>query len=62
MLQFFPISAVTGEGVEPLKFAIAALVGENRPTIDPSAAKPSAPAKLKPAYPPPKPNARGRGR
>jgi GTP-binding protein len=60
-LQFFPISAVSGEGVEPLKYAIAALVAEHRPT-GPATPKPPAGAKLKPAYPPPKPNARGRSR
>ena len=60
-LQFFPISAVTGDGVEPLKYAIAALVAEHRPT-GATTPKPPAGAKLKPAYPPPKPNARGRSR
>jgi GTP-binding protein len=60
-LQFFPISAVTGEGVEPLKYAIAALVTAHRPA--PIAVTPGpALAKPKPAYPPPKPNARGRAR
>ena len=59
-LRFFPISAVSGEGIEPLKYAIAELVAIHRPTqADPSEPKP--PVKLKPAYPPPKPNARGRG-
>jgi GTPase len=61
-LQFFPISAVSGEGVEPLKYAIAKLVGEHRVIPDPSAPKPALPDKIKPAYPPPRPNARGRSR
>ncbi len=60
-LQFFAISAVTGEGIEPLKYAIAALVAAHRPTAI-STAEPKPPAKLKPAYPPPKSSARGRAR
>jgi GTP-binding protein len=60
-LQFFPISAVSGEGIEPLKYAIAALVAAHRPTSI-AAAEPKPPAKLKPAYPPPKSSARGRAR
>jgi GTP-binding protein len=59
-LPFYKISAVTGEGVEDLKYAIAKMVAEHRPiaieTKDP------APAKLKPNYAPPAPNARGRAR
>jgi len=62
-LPFYPISAVTGEGVEPLKFAIAEMVAAHRtPAIDVGEPKPAAPAKLKPAYAPPRPNARGRAR
>jgi GTP-binding protein len=62
-LQFFPISAVTGEGIEPLKFAIAALLTAHRPRpIDLAEPKPAARVKLKPAYPPPKSSARGRAR
>jgi GTP-binding protein len=61
-LQFFPVSAVTGEGIEPLKYAIAELVSAHRPAFDPTAVRPPAPAKLKAAYPPPRPNARGRAR
>ena len=62
-LPFYPISAVTGEGVEPLKFAIAEMVAAHRTTaIDVGEPKPAAPAKLKPAYPPPAPRARGRAR
>ena len=59
-MQFFAISAVTGEGIEPLKYAIAELVEQHRPVqLEPV---PAAPAKMKPAYPPPASNARGRSR
>jgi GTP-binding protein len=65
-LPFYAISAVSGENIEPLKFAIAELVAAHRPTpIDLDEPKPAAsvkPAKLKPAYPPPAPRARGRAR
>jgi GTPase len=62
-LQFFALSAVTGEGVEPLKYAIAALVEQHRPTeAELAASEAAAPKKIKPAYPPPKPKARGRAR
>jgi GTP-binding protein len=64
-LPFFPISAVTGQGIEPLKFAIADLVAVHRPKlIDLDEPRPASvkPAKRKPAYPPPRPNARGRAR
>ena len=60
-LPFFAISAVSGEAIEPLKFAIAELVAAHRP-------KPvvvtelKSPVKPKPAYPPPAPRARGRSR
>src|SRR6202789_4405151 len=57
-LPFFAISAVTGEGIEPLKFAIAELVATHRPVdLEPA---PTEPAKLKPHYPPPPSSARGR--
>src|SRR5450631_792994 len=59
-LPFFSISAVSGEGIEPLKFAIAELVAAHRPIG--AAPKPATPVKLKPNYAPPKPNARGRAR
>jgi len=59
-LPFFAISAVAGEGVEPLKYAIAEMVAEHRP-VQVELETPEA-VKLKPAYPPPAPNARGRAR
>jgi GTP-binding protein len=59
-LPFFAISAVTGEGIEPLKYALAEMVAAHRPIpVDP---EPLPAAKLKPAYPPPAPSARGRAR
>jgi GTP-binding protein len=67
-LPFYAISAVTGEGIEALKYAIAELVEAHRPTTidvgEPNSPTPVAgkPAKRKPAYPPPAPRARGRAR
>jgi len=67
-LPFHAISAVTGEGIEPLKYAIAELVAAHRPapieTGEPNLPTPipGKPAKRKPAYPPPAPHARGRAR
>jgi GTP-binding protein len=62
-LPFHAISAVTGEGIEPLKYAIAALVAQHRPIEMESPTDPLAPPpKLKPAYPPPAPSARRRAR
>jgi GTP-binding protein len=67
-LPFYAISAVTGEGIEPLKYAMAELVAAHRPApIDTGEANPAIPvagkpAKRKPAYPPPAPRARGRAR
>src|SRR6202044_3276186 len=49
-LPFFAISAVAGEGVEPLKYAIAEMVAEHRP-VQVELETPEA-VKLKPAYPP----------
>jgi GTP-binding protein len=57
-LPFFAISAVSGEGIEPLKFAIAELVATHRPiALEPESTEP---IKLKPNYPPPPGSARGR--
>jgi GTP-binding protein len=63
-LRIFPISAVTGEGIEPLKYAVAELVEQHRPiSLEPEAPSTSEkPPKLKPAYPPPANSARGRSR
>jgi GTP-binding protein len=57
-LPIFPISAVTGEGIEALKYAIADMVATHRPLEIETAAP--APAKIKPNYPPPPSSARGR--
>lgn len=61
-LPFYAISAVTGEGLDALKYGIAKMVAEHRPAVDPEALKPVAGVKIKPAYPPPAPKARGRAR
>ena len=58
-LPLFVISAVTGEGIEKLKYALADAVELHR-TIDLTVPPPPAPSKRKPHYPPPAPNARGR--
>jgi GTPase len=58
-LPFYAISAVTGEGIEALKFAIAEMVAEHRP-VEVKIEAP-APVKLKPNYPPPPSSARRRG-
>src|ERR1700742_508871 len=57
-LPFYKISAVTGEGVEALKYAIAEMVAAHRPVA--VEVQPPPPAKLKPHYPPPPSSARGR--
>jgi GTPase len=65
-MPFYAISAVTGEGIDKLKYAIADLVATHRPAIDiaaiDSAPAIHKPARAKPAYPPPAPSARGRAR
>jgi GTP-binding protein len=58
-LPFYKISAVTGEGVEALKYAIGELVSANRPVEVITA--PPVSVKLKRSYPPPPSSARGRG-
>jgi GTP-binding protein len=63
-LPFYTISAVTGEGVDKLKYAIAEAVSQHR-THEP--APPPEPAifkqpKPKPAYPPPLPSAKAHRR
>ncbi|MDP9122809.1 MAG: GTPase ObgE [Acidobacteriota bacterium] len=61
-LPLYLISAVTGEGVDKLKFAIAEAVQRHRGvSLDPPAPQPAAgkPPRRKPKYPPPAPNARG---
>ncbi len=62
-LPFAQISAVTGEGIESLKYALAELVQQHRPLhVEPDLAVPPPARAHKAAYPPPKPSARGRGR
>ncbi len=57
-LPFYALSAVSGEGIEPLKYALAELVQTHRPiAVEP---EPVAPAKIKPSYPPPANSAKGR--
>jgi len=57
-LPLFGISAVSGEGIDKLKFAMAEAVSLHRQIqVDPPQ---KAPTKRKPHYPPPAPNAKGR--
>jgi GTPase len=59
-MPIFPISSVTGEGIEALKYAIADLVEQHRPIqLEP---EPEPVSKLKPNYPPPANSAKGRSR
>jgi GTP-binding protein len=59
-LPFYVISAVSGEGLEPLKYAIGELVAIHRP-IDLTPREPElGKVKIKPHYPPPPSSARGR--
>jgi GTP-binding protein len=57
-LPFYLISAVTGEGIEPLKFALADLVALHRPI--PVDVEPLPNIKPRPSYPPPPNSAKGR--
>src|ERR1700744_5387609 len=56
-LPLFKISAVTGEGIDKLKYALADAVEAHR-SIDTSEPVPTVPPKHKSAYPPPAPSAR----
>lgn len=62
-LPFFAISSVTGEGVDKLKYALAEAVATHRTINLTHPAKPEPavekPARRKPHYPPPAPNAHG---
>jgi GTP-binding protein len=55
-MPLYPISAVTGEGIDALKYAVAKAVAEHRPAF--VSDEPSDAVKLKPAYPPPAASAR----
>ena len=57
-LPFFLISAVTGEGIDKLKFALAEMAALHRPI--PVEVEPAADIKLRPSYPPPPNSAKGR--
>jgi GTP-binding protein len=57
-LPFYEISAVTGQGIEPLTYAIAELVALHRPAC--VEVDVTVPKKRKPAYPPLANSARGR--
>ena len=57
-LPFYEISAVSGQGIEPLTYAIAELVRVHRGTV--VEVPVVVPKKRKPAYPPPANSARGR--
>src|SRR5271163_4086613 len=57
-LPFYALSAVSGEGIEPLKYALAELVQTHRPIAVEQ--EPVAATKIKPSYPPPPNSAKGR--
>ncbi len=57
-LPFFAISAVTGEGVEALKYEISERVSAHR-KLHPLPVPPPEEAKIKPHYPPPPPKSHG---
>ena len=56
-MPIYPISGVTGEGLDPLKYAIAAAVREHRPVVI-EEVKEEAAQEIKRAYPPPAASAR----
>lgn len=56
-MPIYPISGVTGEGLDPLKYAIAAAVREHRPVVI-EEVKQEAAQEIKRAYPPPAASAR----
>lgn len=58
-LPYFQISAVTGQGIETLKYALADAVALHR-ALELEPPPPAIKPKRKPHYPPPAPNARGR--
>ena len=55
-LPFFAISAVTGQGVEALRYALADLITTHRPLPEPEQPLPT----IRPTHPPPAVSARGR--
>lgn len=57
-LPLYPISAVTGEGIDALKYAVAKTVAEHRSVPIETEATPALVTKHKSAYPPPAPSAR----
>ena len=57
-LPFYKISAVTGEGIDALKYAVGELVATHRPVAIET--DPVEKGRLKPAYPPPPSSARRR--
>jgi GTP-binding protein len=57
-LPFYLISAVSGEGIDKLKFALADMVAVHRPI--PVDVEPLPDIKLRPSYPPPPNSAKGR--
>ena len=59
-LPFYEISAVTGAGIEPLKYAIAEAVATHRPLSLDEPAKTAPTKRHRTAYPPPANSARGR--
>jgi GTP-binding protein len=56
-MPFYPISGVTGEGIDALKYGIAAAVQQHRPVVM-EEAREELPEKIKRVYPPPAASAR----